>query len=1137
MSKTAARIARLRVLLLTRPAKIIGALLVIYAICGFLLAPWLVRQQFPGLVEQRLGAQGSVAAVRINPFLLTFEATELAIAEKTGAPVFQAGRVFVDFELSSLLRWAWTFREIRIEQPVLNAELDAKGNLNLVRLLAPRTKTAKPAAGPAEPTAMPRLLLQHFVIAGGTFNFTDQTLQPAVRERINPFNFEMHDISTLRDRSGDHALKARLPGGGSLQWEGKLGLSPLDSSGAITLKDAKLATLWQFVQDQLTIAEPAGSYELGLRYRMRYVKGALELQADDLAFRMKDVALTQQKGGAPLGKIASIALEGGRFDLRQRTLVFRDVRVADGSINVVLDQDGKPDWAKLVRETTAGAKPVTVKVEPPAATTAEDKAPWQLSLPQIHIGPLALAMTDGRRVKPLQVTIADTQADFSLAATVGKDFQVTVSNLALKTGAVGIHSGDEKEPLIALSVIELADGAFDLQKKTMRAGLLQLSGGNTRIGRETDGSINILNALAAHREQPSKDSGFSILLDRAEINSHAITVADRSLQPAVAYDLEQLRLVLSKIAWPFKGSSPLELALRVKQGGQLKAAGAVDLLKQTADIRFEATDVALAPLEPALRRDTTLTLASGKAGAAGRLIWNGAGKPATLRYTGSAAIIDLDLKTEGSAERLFSWQRLAAADIHLDTGENRLAIAQINVIRPYSKLVINKDRTTNLAGIMRPRTAPAKSAAADTAAAPSMAISMDRVSVERGELDFADLSLVLPFATNIKALGGSASGLSSAPESRASLKFEGRIEENGLARAEGTFQPFAPKKFTDIVATFRNVALSPLSPYTATFAGRKIASGRLSLDLQYKLDNSQLSGNNTVRLEQFTLGERVESPTAIDLPLDLAIALMTDSDGKIDLSIPVSGNIDHPEFSYGSVIWQTIRTVLTRIVTAPFRALGALFGSDAETLGDIVFDPGSARILPTEYEKIRRVAEGLQKRTQLKLVVQGLYHPETDSRALRIQVVRADLALREGLKLVPDEDPGPVGFDSAKTQRALENMLNERAGGDAAAQFAAAFQKTAGREAGRVNAALALVGRGAGDRELYIAMHQKLVELQPLPATALEDLAKARAAAITNAFTNRLKFDPARLTGKPPAATDEATKSGVPLKLSFEPIK
>jgi len=150
--------------------------------------------------------------------------------------------------------------------------------------------------------------------------------------------------------------------------------------------------------------------------------------------------------------------------------------------------------------------------------------------------------------------------------------------------------------------------------------------------------------------------------------------------------------------------------------------------------------------------------------------------------------------------------------------------------------------------------------------------------------------------------------------------------------------------------------------------------------------------------------------------------------------------------------------------------------------------------------------------------------------------VRADLAVREGLKLAPGEDPGPVGFDNAKTQRALENMLEARAGSTAVAQFAENFRKTAGREAPRVNPVLAVMGRGAGDRELYVAMHRQLIELQPLADSALPELAKSRADSIIRAFTTRLKFDAARLGSKPAAAAEETVKNGVPLKLSFEPM-
>ncbi len=1135
MSKTADRLARLRLPLLKRPAKIIGVLLVIYAICGFLLAPWLVRQQLPGLVDKHLNAQGSVGAVYINPLLMIFDARDLVITETSGAPVLQASRVLVDFELSSLLRWAWTFSEIRIEQPVVNAELDAKENLNLMRLLTP--KIAEPASPAAEPSSLPRLLLQHVAITGGTFRFTDHTLQPSARDQISPFNFEIHDISTLPKHSGEHALTARLPGGGSLQWQGKLGLSPLDSSGSLTLKEARLATLWQFVQDHLTIAEPSGTYEVALRYHVRYSKGVLDALVDDLAFRMKDLKIAQHKDGAVLAKLATIAFEGGAFNLAQRSLAFKDIRIADGALNVTLDEDSVPDWAKLVRSKPADSNTATTK-NTGKETTAPAAARWQIALPQISVGPLAFTVVDYSRIKPLRLATGNTQINLGVAAAIGDQTQVTVNDGKMTMSNINVISGDEKEPPVTLTTAEVSGVTFDLQKKIINAGLVRLSGGQTWAMREADGSLHLVSIFTPRKEKPLQEAGFNITVDRAEIAGYAVALTDKSFEPALSYDLEQLNGAITKIILPpTKTPSPFELALRVKQGGSLQAKGSLDMLRHSADARFEVVDLALVPLNTLLKRDTTLALTSGKAGVSGRVSVNAMNTPVAVQYRGNASIADLDLKIENSAERLLSWQRLQVADIDLDTGKSRLTVGQVSLARPYSKLVIAKDRSTNFGTIMRPRPASAAAAPAATeqAAAP-MAINVERVSVERGELDFADLSLVLPFATNIKSLGGSASGLSSAPESRASLKLEGRIEDNGLARAEGTIQPFAPKKFTDIAVEFRNVALLPLSPYTATFAGRKIASGRLSLDLQYKINNSQLAGENKMLLEQFTLGERVDSPGAVNLPLDLAIALLTDSDGKIDLALPVSGNVDSPEFAYGQVVWQAIRTVITRIVTAPFRALGSLFGANSETLGDIVFDPGSARILPTEYEKIRRVAEGLQKRAQLRLVVQGSYHVQNDGQGLRATAVRADLANREGLKLAPGEDPGPIGFDSAKIQRALENMLNERAGGDAAAQFAAAFQKTAGRDAPRVNAALALLGRGAGDRELYIAMHQKLVELQPLSPTALEDLAKARAAAITNAYINRLKFDPVRLAGKPPVATDETTKSGVVMKLSFEPL-
>lgn len=1132
MSTTAGRPGRLHRLLRSKVLRIAAALLLLYTLLGFLAAPWLLRQQFPKWVEQQLGARGSIGEVRINPFLLTLAASDLAIAEKGRSdPVFQVGRLFVDFEAASLLRWAWTFREIRIEQPVIHAELDARESLNIARLFAHGGGDA--AETPDKAGKTPRLLLQKLAISGGVLNFTDLTLQPAAVARFDPIDFEIEDLATLPEHEGEHRLNARLPGGGSLNWRGKLALSPLDSSGSIELKDGKLATLWRFARDRLALAEPKGSYDVGLGYQLRYRDGAVDLSAENMALRIKDLALAKS-GGESLAGIAALALENGRFDLQERSIAFQQVRIGEGAIRLALDEDGTPDWSRLVRGSGQPAEPAPTDREAPAATT---RPAWRLSLPDVAIGPLALAIDDHSRIDPLRMRVAQAEAGFALEAGFGEKPQISLSAAGLTLRGIQAGTGEQKVPPVTLSVAELSGAGFDLQKQAFRADSLRLGGGRSEVTRDGGGDISLLRMFAPRKDSPSEKSGFSAVIDRIELADYAVALGDHGFQPPLAYDLENIRAGAGPLTLPPQKPLGLELSLNVKQGGTLRAKGSVDLKQQTGDLRLELAELALAPLETVLRQHSTLTLVSGKAGSSGRLRWSAAGTP-VLRYAGDAAISALELQTAASKEKLLGWQELTAGGIDYSSSDNRLSLSRLNLARPYARLVVNKDRSTNLAAIRRP--APAAAAAPAPAAEPAkgtaLDVTIDRLSVERGNMDFTDLSLVLPFSTHIQSLGGSVSGLSSAPESRASLKFEGRIEDYGLARAEGAIQPFAPKRFTDIAVTFRNVELTPLSPYTATFAGRKIASGKLSLDLQYKLDNSKLAGDNKVLLEKFTLGERVDSPNAVSLPLDLAIALLTDSSGRIDLAVPVSGNVDSPEFSYGHLVWQAIRTVITRIVTAPFRALGALFGSGAEELGEILFDPGSARILPTEYEKLRRVAEGLQKRPQLRLVVQGLYHAESDSRALRARDVRAELATREGLKLAPGEDPGPIGFDSPKTQRALEGMLAARAGDPAVAQFAEAFRKAAGRDAARVNPVLALMGRGAGDRELYVAMHQRLIELQPLAEAELPALAKARADSIHRAFTTRLKFDAARLSGKPVEAAAETVKNNVPLKLSFEPM-
>src|SRR5207245_5141328 len=210
-----------------------------------------------------------------------------------------------------------------------------------------------------------------------------------------------------------------------------------------------------------------------------------------------------------------------------------------------------------------------------------------------------------------------------------------------------------------------------------------------------------------------------------------------------------------------------------------------------------------------------------------------------------------------------------------------------------------------------PLTVPARTATADSPAAARFTLVGERLRLEESSMSFADLSLVLPFATRMHGLNGVVVGLGSDPGAHATVKLDGRVDEFGLVKIDGALSAVRPNAFTDLTMSFRNVPMSTLTPYSATFAGRRIVAGTMDLDLQYKIDRNALVGENKVVLTKLQLGERVESAGAMRLPLDLAIAILSDSEGRIDIALPVRGSVDRPEFSSGHLLWPALDTVIT----------------------------------------------------------------------------------------------------------------------------------------------------------------------------------------------------------------------------------
>ncbi|HTU59621.1 MAG TPA: DUF748 domain-containing protein, partial [Polyangiales bacterium] len=270
-----------------------------------------------------------------------------------------------------------------------------------------------------------------------------------------------------------------------------------------------------------------------------------------------------------------------------------------------------------------------------------------------------------------------------------------------------------------------------------------------------------------------------------------------------------------------------------------------------------------------------------------------------------------------------------------------------------------------------------------------MPIEIGLVRVDQGSMNFADLSLKPNFETGIQQLSGAIQGLSSRPDARADVQLAGQVDRYTPVKITGKVNYFAAVSYTDLHMAFRNLELTSMSPYSGKFAGYRIERGKLNVTLNYLVKKRKLDAKHKIIIDQLQLGAHVDSPDATSLPVKLAIALLKDRNGVIDLDIPVSGNLDDPKFKVWPIIWQVVVNLLTKIVTSPFALLGSLFGA-SEEISFVDFSSGSAALNATGQSKLRTLAKALKERPALNLDLPLVVKPDVDGPALAEQYWRAD---------------------------------------------------------------------------------------------------------------------------------------------------
>lgn len=734
---------------------------------------------------------------------------------------------------------------------------------------------------------------------------------------------------------------------------------------------------------------------------------------------------------------------------------------------------------------------------------------------------------------------------------------------------------------IALQSLQVKGIEVDLSSQHAKVGEVTADAGQVVVKRDAAGAINLQelaegwtppastptvappptqDQAGSSNSKPAKPWTFEVA--KFNLEGLGLNYADDAIKPGFAVDLKDIQISTNGITQDLNKPLPLKASLSVDGGGKLEANGQITPADASTQLLVNLQDLGLKLVNPFMADFVKLELVDGTASTQGKLTFN----PSQTLYQGSFALSNLRLNEKGSAKPFLIWKSLSAPQ--LTASPTGVRISRLDLKGLDTQLLIAKDKSTNISRLLvnsdttkvkdstnakdnknTAQLSPTQSKS--TGSGNDFAFAIDRFNINSSEMDFADESLILPFGTRIHTLNGVVTGISNKPGSRSMVKINGEVDEFGEALAEGQINLLDPTAFMDLKVRFRNVEMTSLTPYSATFAGRKINSGKLSLNLEYNIQNQQLNSNNQVIIDKLSLGDRVDSPDAVSLPLDLAIAMLEDSDGRIDLGLPVSGSLNDPQFSYSALVWKALGNLVTKVVTSPFRALGSLFGSGDEELAVIAFDAGSKTLSPPQRENLSKVGQALGKRPNLVLEISGTWAAE-DKKAIQAFQLRRAVAIQMGEKLQADEDPGPLALQSPNTQKALEALFEKRMG---AAELVAMKEGTRKANPGQIKESIAGQAltelnkllrkpREVSGTELAAlkgkSLHKVLADrLQNAETVTPDQLKKLAIARQLNAI-NSLKstgIPEGRAIAGVPTETDQFGKEGVALKVEIKTSK
>ncbi len=967
-----------------RTALVLVTLFVLFGLFGYLALPGIIKSQAEKAAAAALHRRFTIERVDVRPYALAVSIHGVKLYEPDGQSVFASfEELQARVSASSLIHLAPIVKEVHLVGPFVHLVRTGPNRYSTDDIVAALSAGKQaPAESRSAKAGSARFSVYNIRIEGGRVEFDDRPT--GSHHTVKDFKLGIPFISSLPSQEEvfvEPLLSAVINGSPLVIKSRARPFAPTREAAVdVDLDGVDLTKYLEYLPFEPRFRVPAAQLDLHLQATFQQPVDRPPAVIVSGKVTLKSLQLTTLAGD-PIVALPQLAVELGKADVFGGRIEVARVAATGLDLNVVKNARGELNLALLSPPEAAGATPQAGSAQAPsAAEPPQTGAAAYISVGQIALQDAAVRFSDRDPARPMEAGVEQLDLRISEIALDPQRKQLTIGQIESDSARLRLQQGRSE-----------AEGPSTQQQATASLG------------------ASAKPARATVPAQADASEPWAVAVQRVSIGNWAARIESRGLPHPAVTAVTAIALTVENLS-TVKSAAPgrIDVKAQVNRRGSISIAGALDLAPVHTDLSLDLKGVDLLPLQPYFTGRINLLVTQADLSCRGRLLLDESPNARAEGgfkggFQGEATLGNLATIDKLNANDFLNWKSLYFGGVNVRLAPLSLQIDQIALSDFFARVIIDPSGRINLQDIVRsggeqrsltseqPENTQAEPAQTPVPATPqpaaasaaSVPIAIRQVTLEAGRVRFTDNFIKPNYTANLVDLGGTVTGLSSAADSSAAVDLRGQVNDAPLNIA-GSINPIKGDLAIDLKAGVHGMELAPLSPYSDKYVGYGIERGKLSFDVAYKLEHRQLTAENRLVLDQLTFGDKVESPTATTLPVQLAVALLKDRNGVIDLNLPIGGSLDDPQFSVGGVIVKVIVNLITKAITAPFALLGSLFGG-GEELSFIEYAPGSADVPAAGESRLKALAKALNERPGLKLEIAAKVDPDSDREGLRRQ--------------------------------------------------------------------------------------------------------------------------------------------------------